>query len=89
MENYILAIDQGTTSFEQSFLMKRDNVASSKRNSQYFPHPGWVEWPKKYGHRSRFISGVTIKKHKPRNSGSWVLQSKRTTSYLGQKLVHI
>ena len=45
MQEYILAIDQGTTSsrailFDQSYKI----VASSQREfPQYFPQPGWVE----------------------------------------------
>lgn len=45
MENYILAIDQGTTS-SRAIVFNHDGeaVTSSQREfTQYFPKPGWVE----------------------------------------------
>ncbi|MFN2341277.1 MAG: glycerol kinase GlpK [Halanaerobium sp.] len=45
MENYILAIDQGTTS-SRAIVFNHDGeiVASSQREfTQHFPKPGWVE----------------------------------------------
>lgn len=45
MEQYILAIDQGTTS-SRALLFDRDNKvisSSQKEFTQIFPHPGWVE----------------------------------------------
>ncbi len=45
MENYILAIDQGTTSSRAIiFDNKTQIIASSQKEfTQYFPKPGWVE----------------------------------------------
>lgn len=45
MKDYILAIDQGTTSSRAILFNKKGEiVASSQREfPQYFPHPGWVE----------------------------------------------
>ncbi|HIS55983.1 MAG TPA: glycerol kinase GlpK [Candidatus Fimimorpha excrementavium] len=45
MEQYILSIDQGTTS-SRAILFDRHShiIASAQREiPQYFPHPGWVE----------------------------------------------
>lgn len=45
MEQYILAIDQGTTSSRAMLFDKNANVAavSQKEVKQIFPQPGWVE----------------------------------------------
>lgn len=45
MENYVMAIDQGTTS-SRAILFNHDNeiIASAQKEfTQYFRHPGWVE----------------------------------------------
>ncbi|MCR4950809.1 MAG: glycerol kinase GlpK [Solobacterium sp.] len=45
MEQYIMAIDQGTTS-SRAVLFDRNSrmIASSQKEfTQFFPHPGWVE----------------------------------------------
>lgn len=45
MGNYILAIDQGTTSTRAVLFDKKTKVAgmAQKEFTQLFPHPGWVE----------------------------------------------
>ena len=45
MEQYILAIDQGTTSSRALLFDRSNHVVSSaqKEFTQIFPHPGWVE----------------------------------------------
>ncbi|MFA6935988.1 MAG: FGGY family carbohydrate kinase, partial [Bacilli bacterium] len=66
MENYILAIDQGTTSSRAILFDENgDNVASSQKEfTQFFPHPGWVEHDpiEIWASIVDVISGVTIKK---------------------------
>ncbi|MFA7156970.1 MAG: glycerol kinase GlpK [Bacilli bacterium] len=66
MENYILAIDQGTTSSRAILFDENgDNVASSQKEfTQFFPHPGWVEHDpiEIWASVVDVISGVTIKK---------------------------
>lgn len=45
MSNFVLALDQGTTS-SRALLLKRDGSVASvaqKEFTQYFPQPGWVE----------------------------------------------
>lgn len=45
MANYILALDQGTTSSRAIVFDKQGNIISvaQKEFTQYFPKPGWVE----------------------------------------------
>lgn len=45
MENYIMAIDQGTTSTRAILFDKDSNViaVAQKELENYYPHPGWVE----------------------------------------------
>ncbi|GIN21395.1 MAG TPA: glycerol kinase [Bacillus bacterium] len=45
MDNYIMAIDQGTTSTRAILFNKDGEVVniSQREFTQYFPHPGWVE----------------------------------------------
>lgn len=45
MANYILALDQGTTSSRAIVFNKQGNIISvaQKEFTQYFPKPGWVE----------------------------------------------
>ncbi|MGM5469564.1 glycerol kinase GlpK [Flavobacteriaceae bacterium LMO-SS05] len=45
MENYILALDQGTTSSRAIVFDKQGAIVSvaQKEFTQYFPNPGWVE----------------------------------------------
>jgi glycerol kinase len=45
MEQFILALDQGTTSCRAIVFDKKGNIVSSaqKEFHQYFPKPGWVE----------------------------------------------
>jgi glycerol kinase len=45
MQNYILAIDQGTTSSRSLLIDKNGNVIATaqKEFTQIFPQPGWVE----------------------------------------------
>ena len=45
MDNYILALDQGTTSSRALLFDRRGNIRSSaqKEFTQIFPRPGWVE----------------------------------------------
>ncbi|TXD85213.1 glycerol kinase GlpK [Subsaximicrobium wynnwilliamsii] len=45
MEQYILALDQGTTSSRAIIFDKKGNIFSvaQKEFTQYFPKPGWVE----------------------------------------------
>lgn len=45
MANYILALDQGTTSSRAIVFDKKGNIISvaQKEFTQYFPKPGWVE----------------------------------------------
>ena len=45
MEQYILAIDQGTTSTRAILFDQKTRIAGSsqKEFTQYFPQPGWVE----------------------------------------------
>ncbi|MBQ1325702.1 MAG: glycerol kinase GlpK [Solobacterium sp.] len=45
MEQYIMAIDQGTTSSRALLFDKENRVVASaqKEFTQIFPHPGWVE----------------------------------------------
>ncbi|QLG44198.1 glycerol kinase GlpK [Costertonia aggregata] len=45
MEQYILALDQGTTSSRAVIFDKKGNIVSTaqKEFTQYFPKPGWVE----------------------------------------------
>ena len=45
MENYILALDQGTTSCRALIFDKKGNIVSSaqKEFTQHFPKSGWVE----------------------------------------------
>ncbi len=45
MDNYILAIDQGTTSSRAIIFDKNGNIisVSQKEFTQHFPKPGWVE----------------------------------------------
>jgi glycerol kinase len=45
MQNYILAIDQGTTSSRSLIIDKNGNVIATaqKEFTQIFPQPGWVE----------------------------------------------
>lgn len=45
MENYILALDQGTTSSRAVLFDKKGTIVSiaQKEFTQYFPKPGWVE----------------------------------------------
>ncbi|MFB5663041.1 glycerol kinase GlpK [Alteribacillus sp. HJP-4] len=44
-KNYIMAIDQGTTSSRAILFEKSGKIVgtSQKEFEQYFPHPGWVE----------------------------------------------
>ena len=45
LADFILAIDQGTTSCRSIIFNKTGTIVSSaqKEISQIFPHPGWVE----------------------------------------------
>ncbi len=45
MDQYIIALDQGTTSSRAVIFNKTGNIVSSaqKEFTQYFPKPGWVE----------------------------------------------
>ena len=45
MKNYILAIDQGTTSSRAILFDKAQNILgiAQKEFTQFYPHPGWVE----------------------------------------------
>jgi glycerol kinase len=45
MDQYILALDQGTTSSRAVIFNKKGNIVSAaqKEFTQYFPKPGWVE----------------------------------------------
>ncbi|MCI5773288.1 MAG: FGGY family carbohydrate kinase, partial [Erysipelotrichaceae bacterium] len=45
MQEYILAIDQGTTSTRAILFDKNGNAIKTiqKEIEQFFPHPGWVE----------------------------------------------
>lgn len=45
MDQYILALDQGTTSSRAVIFNKKGNIVSTaqKEFTQYFPQPGWVE----------------------------------------------
>ena len=45
MKEYIMALDQGTTSSRCIIFNKKGEIVSSaqKEFTQYFPHPGWVE----------------------------------------------
>ncbi|MFT4830367.1 MAG: glycerol kinase, partial [Psychroserpens sp.] len=45
MDQYILALDQGTTSSRAVIFNKKGNIVSTaqKEFTQYFPKPGWVE----------------------------------------------
>ena len=45
MEQYIMAIDQGTTSSRAVLFDHESRIISSaqKEFTQYFRHPGWVE----------------------------------------------
>ncbi|MEJ1222031.1 glycerol kinase GlpK [Sediminicola sp. 1XM1-17] len=45
MDQYIIALDQGTTSSRAVIFNKAGNIVSSaqKEFTQYFPKPGWVE----------------------------------------------
>ena len=45
MEQYILAIDQGTTSTRAILFDRANRIAGSsqKEFTQFFPKPGWVE----------------------------------------------
>lgn len=45
MDQYIIALDQGTTSSRAVIFNKKGNIVSSaqKEFTQYFPKPGWVE----------------------------------------------
>ncbi|HSG05031.1 MAG TPA: FGGY family carbohydrate kinase, partial [Nitrospiria bacterium] len=45
MEDYILALDQGTTSCRALLFDRKGRIISTaqKEFTQYFPQPGWVE----------------------------------------------
>jgi glycerol kinase len=45
MNQYILALDQGTTSSRAIIFDKKGSIVSvaQKEFTQYFPQPGWVE----------------------------------------------
>ncbi len=45
MKNYVLAIDQGTTSSRAMLIDRNGKIKSSAQRefAQHFPHPGWVE----------------------------------------------
>ena len=45
MEEFILSIDQGTTSTRAILFDKKGTLrySSQREFTQYFPHPGWVE----------------------------------------------
>ncbi|MBO4732272.1 MAG: glycerol kinase, partial [Spirochaetaceae bacterium] len=45
MAQYVMALDQGTTSSRAVLYDKNANVLAScsKEFTQYYPHPGWVE----------------------------------------------
>ena len=45
MEQYIMALDQGTTSSRAILFDRKANIISMAQQEfpQYFPHPGWVE----------------------------------------------
>ena len=57
MANYIMALDQGTTSSRCIIFDKKGNIKSqaSKEFTQYFPKSGWVEqdpneiWSSQFG----------------------------------------
>ena len=44
-ENYILSVDEGTTSTRAIIFDHKGNevVSAQKEITQYFPEPGWVE----------------------------------------------
>ena len=58
MQNYVMAIDQGTTSTRAIALdqAKQYHWNCSKELENYYPHPGWVEqnandiWASTVGH---------------------------------------
>ncbi|WP_313350973.1 FGGY family carbohydrate kinase, partial [Exiguobacterium sp.] len=45
MENYILSLDQGTTSTRAILFNRAGEIVHSAQQefTQYFPKPGWVE----------------------------------------------
>ena len=45
MQNYVMAIDQGTTSTRAILFDKESNIiaVAQKELQNYYPHPGWVE----------------------------------------------
>ena len=45
MQNYVMAIDQGTTSTRAILFDQQSNIIgiAQKELENYYPHPGWVE----------------------------------------------
>ena len=68
MSQYILALDQGTTSSRSMLFDKHGNIVSSaqKEFKQIFPHPGWVEhdaeeiWSTQYGTMAEVVAKADI-----------------------------
>src|SRR5688572_5889855 len=71
MPDYILSLDQGTTSSRAIIFDKKGNIVSTaqKEFTQYFPQPGWVEhdaseiWSTQLGVATEAIlkAGLTVK----------------------------
>ena len=68
MSQYILALDQGTTSSRSMLFDKQGNIVSSaqKEFKQIFPQPGWVEhdpeeiWSTQYGTMAEAVAKANI-----------------------------
>jgi glycerol kinase len=68
MSQYILALDQGTTSSRSMLFDKQGNIVSvaQKEFTQIFPNPGWVEhdaeeiWSTQYGTMAEVVAKANI-----------------------------
>jgi len=90
MENYILALDQGTTSSRVILFDREQNIigVSQKEFTQFYPHEGWVEhdameiWSSQYATMMEVVaqSGVD-----PRDIAGIGITNQRETTILWDK----
>src|SRR5438876_10971669 len=82
---YILALDQGTTSSRTIVFDKQGNIISSaqKEFRQIFPQPGWVEhdaeeiWSTQYGTMAEALAKAGI--HMQQIAGIGITNQRETT----------
>lgn len=88
MPNYILALDQGTTSSRAILFDQAQNIIgiSQKEFTQFYPHEGWVEhdameiWSSQYAVMMEVIAQSGID---PRHLAAIGITNQRETTALG------